>query len=73
MHSDAEVDYLLALSANTVILGEREIARGLDPRVPADPARPAASGSRPSATALLPWRRFGYIRLHRLKAGIAQR
>lgn len=28
-HSDAEVDHLLSLGANTVIMGEREIARGM--------------------------------------------
>lgn len=32
-HSDAEVDHLMQLGANSVIMGEREIARGMVDRL----------------------------------------
>jgi CPA2 family monovalent cation:H+ antiporter-2 len=44
-HSDAEVDYLTKLGANKIIMGEREIARGISEHIIArtNPA-PAAEG-----------------------------
>ncbi|MEP9386698.1 cation:proton antiporter [Mesorhizobium sp. KR9-304] len=57
-HSDAEVEHLTGLGANTVIMGEREIARGIveevlrgapDPILPGDaPAAPKPSGPQAS-------------------------
>jgi len=46
-HSDAEVDYLEGLGANTVIMGEREIARGIIGLIPE-----AEKGVRPSVTSV---------------------
>jgi CPA2 family monovalent cation:H+ antiporter-2 len=40
-HSDAEVEHLTGLGANDVIMGEREIARGIIERVAKDGASPA--------------------------------
>ena len=56
-HSDAEVDHLTSLGAGTVIMGEREIARGIIDEVVAGEARsgPAAPGpdaARPSSPAI---------------------
>lgn len=46
-HSDAEVEHLASLGASTVIMGEREIARGIVERIeagaPADPDEPAVA------------------------------
>jgi CPA2 family monovalent cation:H+ antiporter-2 len=42
-HSDAEVEHLTGLGANDVIMGEREIARGIIERVAKDGAPPARS------------------------------
>ncbi|MBL8571748.1 MAG: cation:proton antiporter [Phreatobacter sp.] len=42
-HSDAEVDHLTALGAGTVIMGEREIARGIIDTVAAATAPPATN------------------------------
>jgi CPA2 family monovalent cation:H+ antiporter-2 len=39
-HSDAEVEHLTGLGANTVIMGEREIARGIVEQVIGGPAEP---------------------------------
>jgi CPA2 family monovalent cation:H+ antiporter-2 len=45
-HSDAEVDYLTKLGANKIIMGEREIARGISEHITArtKPAAEAALG-----------------------------
>jgi CPA2 family monovalent cation:H+ antiporter-2 len=44
-HSDAEVDYLTKLGANKIIMGEREIARGISEHIVARTApAPAAEG-----------------------------
>jgi CPA2 family monovalent cation:H+ antiporter-2 len=54
-HSDDEVEYLAKLGANVVIMGEREIARGMIEyalRHGAGPARPAAA-SPPEIPAVL--------------------
>ncbi len=57
-HSDAEVDHLKGLGANTVIMGEREIARGiveevlrgrLDPGLPGEPPDAAAQPGEPNS------------------------
>ncbi len=42
-HSDAEVDYLSKLGANKIIMGEREIARGISEHIVAR-TKPAAEG-----------------------------
>ena len=42
-HSDAEVDHLKGLGANTVIMGEREIARGIVEEVLGRAAEPSAA------------------------------
>ena len=42
-HSDAEVDYLTKLGANKIIMGEREIARGISEHIIAR-TKPAAEG-----------------------------
>jgi CPA2 family monovalent cation:H+ antiporter-2 len=47
-HSDAEVDYLTKLGADTVIMGEREIAKGMVERLDGEP--PATDGARPPAS-----------------------
>jgi CPA2 family monovalent cation:H+ antiporter-2 len=47
-HSDAEVEYLSDLGANTVIMGEREIARGMIDRLgPAHPSVEELTGQAP--------------------------
>jgi CPA2 family monovalent cation:H+ antiporter-2 len=46
-HSDAEVDHLKGLGADTVIMGEREIARGIVETVITGRAGPALSGDEP--------------------------
>jgi CPA2 family monovalent cation:H+ antiporter-2 len=47
-HSDAEVDHLTGLGAAVVIMGEREIARGIVDAVLKDPtAAPPAAGPAP--------------------------
>jgi CPA2 family monovalent cation:H+ antiporter-2 len=46
-HSDAEVDYLNDLGANTVIMGEREIARGMIEQL--GPAHPTVEDLLPGA------------------------
>jgi K+:H+ antiporter len=43
-HSDAEVDYLTKLGANKIIMGEREIARGISEHIVAR-TNPAADGA----------------------------
>lgn len=43
-HSDAEVDYLTKLGANKIIMGEREIARGISEHIVAR-TKPAAEGA----------------------------
>ena len=43
-HSDAEVDYLTKLGANKIIMGEREIARGISEHIVAR-TKPAAEGT----------------------------
>ena len=43
-HSDAEVDYLTKLGANKIIMGEREIARGISEHIVAR-TNPAANGA----------------------------
>jgi len=43
-HSDAEVDYLSKLGANKIIMGEREIARGISEHIVAR-TKPAAGAS----------------------------
>jgi CPA2 family monovalent cation:H+ antiporter-2 len=53
-HSDAEVEHLTGLGANDVIMGEREIARGIIERVGKDGASPAPGehdASTPDASA----------------------
>ncbi len=45
-HSDEEVDYLTKLGADTVIMGEREIARGMIAALGA-PARPEPESPSP--------------------------
>jgi len=53
-HSDAEVEHLTGLGANTVVMGEREIARGIveqvlagqpKPRLPDEPDTPTPSAA----------------------------
>jgi CPA2 family monovalent cation:H+ antiporter-2 len=52
-HSDAEVEHLDELGANVVIMGEREIARGVIERL--DPAHPSVDDLvRPAPVAALP-------------------
>jgi CPA2 family monovalent cation:H+ antiporter-2 len=48
-HSDAEVDHLTGLGANTVIMGEREIARGIVEEVLAGQPKPPMPGDEPDA------------------------
>ena len=50
-HSDAEADHLKGLGADTVIMGEREIARGMVESIVAAEAPPAhaADGTTPQA------------------------
>ena len=48
-HSDAEVDHLTSLGAGTVILGEREIARGIIEEVVAGEARRELAAPAPDA------------------------
>lgn len=48
-HSDAEVEHLTGLGANTVIMGEREIARGIVELVLEGVAKPPLPGDEPSA------------------------
>jgi hypothetical protein len=49
-HSDAEVEYLAALGANEVIMGEREIARGMIEYLELERSRgPEGPSSSPSA------------------------
>lgn len=42
-HSDAEVEHLKGLGADTVIMGEREIARGIVEEILAAPKAPSAA------------------------------
>lgn len=44
-HSDAEVEHLAALGADTVVMGERELARGMLDRLRAEAHPPASAGS----------------------------
>jgi len=45
-HSDAEVDYLKGLGADFIIMGEREIARGMIERLmPGEPPPPSPAGA----------------------------
>ena len=48
-HSDAEVEHLTGLGANTVIMGEREIARGIVEEVLEGTAKPPLPGDEPPA------------------------
>jgi CPA2 family monovalent cation:H+ antiporter-2 len=48
-HSDAEVDHLTSLGANTVIMGEREIARGIVDTVRANRTPPGSQEPTPAA------------------------
>jgi CPA2 family monovalent cation:H+ antiporter-2 len=48
-HSDAEVEHLTGLGANTVIMGEREIARGIVEEVLEGAAKPPLPGDEPPA------------------------
>jgi CPA2 family monovalent cation:H+ antiporter-2 len=50
-HSDAEVEHLKGLGADTVIMGEREIARGIVETVIAGRAGPSLEGDDPDAPA----------------------
>ncbi|HEY6632533.1 MAG TPA: cation:proton antiporter [Rhizobiaceae bacterium] len=50
-HSEAEVDHLAGLGANTVIIGEREIARGIVEQVLAGRPKPPLPGEEPDAPA----------------------
>jgi CPA2 family monovalent cation:H+ antiporter-2 len=47
-HSDAEVEHLTGLGANTVIMGEREIARGIVEEVLAGRPKPPLPGDAPN-------------------------
>ncbi|BBE72436.1 cation:proton antiporter [Oharaeibacter diazotrophicus] len=44
-HSDAEIDHLAALGADTVVMGERELARGMLDRLRAEAHPPAPAGA----------------------------
>ena len=48
-HSDAEVEHLTGLGANTVIMGEREIARGIVEEVLGGRPQPPLPGDQPDA------------------------
>ena len=48
-HSDAEVEHLTGLGANTVIMGEREIARGIVEEVLGGKPQPPLPGDEPDA------------------------
>ena len=48
-HSDAEVEHLTGLGANTVIMGEREIARGIVEEVLGGKPQPPLPGDLPDA------------------------
>ena len=48
-HSDAEVEHLTGLGANTVIMGEREIARGIVEEVLGGKPQPPLPGDQPDA------------------------
>ena len=48
-HSDAEVEHLTGLGANTVIMGEREIARGIVEEMLEGAAKPPLPGDEPPA------------------------
>ncbi len=48
-HSDAEVEHLTGLGANTVIMGEREIARGIVEEVLGGRPQPPLPGDEPDA------------------------
>ena len=48
-HSDAEVEHLKGLGADTVIMGEREIARGIVETVLQGKSEPALAGDDPSS------------------------
>ena len=50
-HSDDEVEHLKKLGADTVIMGEREIARGIVEEVEDPPAKPVLDGDRGTASA----------------------
>ncbi|WP_181703573.1 cation:proton antiporter [Chthonobacter albigriseus] len=53
-HSDAEVDHLTGLGADVVIMGEREIARGMLDRVRRQPDLPVAAEASAGSTAGAP-------------------
>ncbi|MEP9349512.1 YbaL family putative K(+) efflux transporter [Xanthobacter sp. KR7-225] len=53
-HSDAEVGHLRQSGADFIIMGEREVARGMLAHVLASPAAPAASAGTASTVAVVP-------------------
>ena len=61
-HSDAEVEHLAGLGANTVIMGEREIARGIVEQVLGGKPLPPLPGDAPdgSRTSRRPSRKRGF-------------